>query len=123
MKHINFAVMSIDQLVDRFAEIGIAQYDALLYDQLSKFKKLYWQMDSVDKELRSRGRQARLALLPLYQHPNIQVRLKAAVHTLGVAPDAARNILRIIKESGWLPQAGDAGMLLRSLDRGEYKPD
>jgi hypothetical protein len=115
--------MTVDRLVECFADIGIAQYDALLYDEISKFKKLYWQMDAVDKELRGRGLQARLALLRLYDHPNIQVRMKAAVHTLGVAPDAARHILQVISDSGWLPQAGDAGMLLGGFERGEYKPD
>jgi hypothetical protein len=80
-------------------------------------------MTAVDEELRARGREARLALLTLYDHPNMQVRVKAAIKTLGVAPEAARKVLEAIRASKWQPQAMDAGMILRGLDDGEYKPD
>jgi hypothetical protein len=115
--------MTIDQLVERFAEIGIAQDEALLYDEYSKFNRLYDQMDAVDRALRSRGPDARLALLRLYNHPNMQVRLQAAKWTLGIAPDAARKLLLWISESNWHPQAGDAGMCLSNLEEGIFKPD
>lgn len=68
--------------VDRFAEIGIAQDQALLYDEHKKFNRLFSEMNDVDQELRRRGLQARLALLKLFDHPNMQVRLKAAKRTL-----------------------------------------
>jgi hypothetical protein len=62
-------------------------------------------------------------VLTLYDHPNMQVRVKAAIKTLGVAPEAARKVLEAIRASKWQPQAMDAGMILRGLDDGEYKPD
>jgi hypothetical protein len=80
-------------------------------------------MDATEKELRRRGREARLALLRLYDHPNMQVRLNAAKRTLGIAPDAARRVLQAISDSKWQPQAMDAGMSLWNLDRGVFKPD
>lgn len=40
--------MSIDQLVARFAEIGIAQDEAILYDEHAKYRRLYRQMDEVE---------------------------------------------------------------------------
>jgi len=123
MKPISLATMTVEQLIDRFAEIGIAQDQALFYDEHAKFIRLYGQMDAVDEELRARGRDARVALLDLYTHPNIQVRLKAAVRTLGVAPVEARRIIQEIKASEWMPQALDAGMTLRGLDDGTFKPD
>lgn len=115
--------MTVDQLVDRFAEIGIAQYDAAMGGATREFNQLYGQMDAIDKELRARGQQARLALLRLYDHPNIQVRLQAASFTLGIAPAVARKVIETISQSGWFPQAGDAGMALWSLDEGIFKPD
>ena len=115
--------MTIDQLVARFAEIGIAQDEALLYDEHKKFRLLYSQMDEVDKELRRRGPEARLALIQLFDHPNMQVRLQAAKWSMGIAPDAARQVIESISESNWFPQAGDAGMTLWSLDEGIFKPD
>lgn len=47
--------MTVDQLVDRFAEIGVAQDTAELMGVISKFNKLYRQMREVDTELRARG--------------------------------------------------------------------
>ncbi len=56
---------TVDQLVDRFAEIGIAQDQALLYDEPQKFNRLFSEMNELDQELRRRGQHARLALLRL----------------------------------------------------------
>jgi hypothetical protein len=115
--------MTVDQLVDRFAENCIAQYPAIMGGATSEYRRLYNQMDLIDNELRNRGLDARLALLRLYGHPNIQVRLRAATRTLGIAPVAARKVIEDVKQSGWFPQAGDAGMTLRNLDEGIFKPD
>ncbi len=123
MKKPNLSSMSLDELVDRFAEIGVQQDDALWDGKYAKFGALYKQMDQIDSELKLRGTDARRALLRLYTHPNIQVRLKAAVRTLAVAPEVARRALEAIANSRLYPQAGDAGMLLEGLDDGTFKPD
>jgi len=123
MKQAKLEKMTTDQLVTRFAEIGIAQDQAELMGEIGKFNRLYRQMDATEKELRRRGREARPALLRLYDHPNMQVRLNAAKRTLGIAPDAARRVLQAISDSKWQPQAMDAGMSLWNLDRGVFKPD
>jgi hypothetical protein len=115
--------MSIDQLVERFIEIGIAEYDAIELGQSKKHNRLYDQMDAVENELKSRDGDARSALIPLYDHPNPHVQLMAAKATLAIAPEAARNALRAIKERRWHPhQAMDAGMCLWTLDEGIFKP-
>lgn len=82
--------MTTGQLVQRFAEIGVAQDQALLYERRVEYRRLFRQMNAIDSELRRRGAAARAALLPLYGHPNVQVRLKAAIKTLVLAPDLAR---------------------------------
>ncbi len=123
MKPVAFEKLTIDQLVDRFAEIGIAQDQALLYDEHKKFNRLFSEMNDVDQELRRRGLQARLALLKLFDHSNMQVRLKAAKRTLGVAPEKARHVIEEIKKAQWFPQALEAGMTLSNLDSGFFKPD
>lgn len=79
-------------------------------------------MDEVDRELRARGREARLELLRLFEHESMQVRLKAATRTLTVAPVRARTVLEAIRASQYHPQALDAGMLIRGLDDGTFKP-
>ncbi|MGH6838729.1 MAG: DUF2019 domain-containing protein [Methylocella sp.] len=123
MKQAKLEQMTVDDLVERFAEIGVAQDHAELMGEMGKFNRLFDQMNDVDQELRKRGLQARLALLRLYDHPNMQVRMNAAKSTLGVAPDAARKVIQAIYDSKWYPQALDAGMSLRNLDSGVFKPD
>jgi len=120
MKHLRR--LTVDQLVDRFADIGVAQDKATLADDIALFNRLFAQMEAVEAELKARGGDQRRALLRLFHHPNMQVRLTAAKATLAVAPDAARRMLREIADSGWGPQAGDAGMSLWNLEQGIFKP-
>jgi len=123
MKRLKLDSLSVDELVERFAVICVAQDQALFDDAYAKFNRLYKEMDAVEKEIRARGVDARLALLKLYTHPNMQVRVQVAKCTLGVAPQAARQLLEAIAGSAWYPQAGDAGMSLDNLDAGIFKPD
>jgi hypothetical protein len=114
---------TLAELVDRFAEIGVAQDRALLYNEISKFNALFNQMRAVDGELRTRGPVARQALVRLFNHPNIQVRLQAAKWSLAIAPQAGRQVIEEINKSQWFPQALEAGMTLRNLDDGIFIPD
>jgi cytochrome c oxidase assembly protein Cox11 len=114
--------MSVDQLVARFADIGVEQDDAILKDDNRRFRRLYREMDDIEKELQLRPGDQRRALMALYRHANMQARLNAAKATLAVAPEQARAMLESIAASSWQPQAGDAGMTLSNLDRGIFKP-
>jgi hypothetical protein len=122
MKKVNPSDMTTKDLVDRFAQIGRAQDQALLGGQIAKFNRLYAQMAEISTELKGRPGDERKALMALYDFPNMQVRLKAAIHTLAVSPIEARGQLQSIADSKWFPQAGDAGMSLWNLDRGVFKP-
>jgi hypothetical protein len=93
MKATTFASLSVDELVDRFTQISIAQSEALLCDEVERFNKLFRQMDSVSKELKRRDGDARRALMRLYGHPNLHVRLNAAKETLAVAPEFLRSAI------------------------------
>jgi ParB-like chromosome segregation protein Spo0J len=114
--------MSIDQLVQRFVEIGIAQDDASLRENISQYNRLFDRMQDVVQELKRRDGDQRRALIALLEHPNFQVRLKAAMATLAIVPRAARQTLETIRAANWQPQSMDAGMTLRDLDRGTFKP-
>jgi hypothetical protein len=119
---LRLADMSNEALVHRFTEICVEQDKAELEDKISKFNKLFKQQLEIEAELRNRGLEARLNLLKLYEHPNMQVKLQAAKATLAVAPKEARRMIESIAESPWMPQAGDAGMCLWALDEGISKP-
>jgi hypothetical protein len=114
--------MTADQLVDRFTSVALNQDEALLDNDTARFNRLYGEMDDIKSELKSRAGDQRRALLVLYDHPNAQVRLKAAIATLALEPERARAALVHVREYDDGSQALDAGMTLLSLDRGEFKP-
>lgn len=111
-----------EQLVELFARIALKQYDAIEGGDNVRFNTLFKQMDDVSNELKLRAGDQRRMLTALFAHGNSQVRLKAAVHTLAVAPMDARAELESIARLKWEYQAGDAGMTLSLLDDGTFKP-
>lgn len=122
MKRVNVSKMTTDQLVQLFADLAVQQDAALLYRAQREVNKIFWRLEEIESELKSRPGDQRSALLPLYSHKNMQVRVKAAKATLAIAPEAARAQLEAIRASGWQPQALEAGMSIGSLDEGIYKP-
>jgi hypothetical protein len=122
MKRVNLSAMTSEQLVQLFADLAVQQDAALLYRAQREVNRLYDKIERIKTELKSRPGDQRSALLALYNHKNMQVRVKAAKATLAIAPDAARALLEAIKASGWQPQALDAGMCLWNLETGVFKP-
>jgi len=115
-------IPNADQLVKQFAALAIRQDTMLLERDIAEVNRLYDRLQDVANELKARPGDQRTALLVLYEHSNMQVRLKAAKATLAVAPTAAREQLEAIKASKWQPYAGEAGMSLRNLDSGVFRP-
>jgi hypothetical protein len=115
-------VASVQELVERFLSVSLAQYDALYVVDTKKYNRLYAMMVDIRHELKHREGDQRRALLPLLDHPNIQVRLKAAITLLAVAPDLARKALAGARDSGILPQCADASSILEAFDNGSYVP-
>lgn len=115
--------LSTKELVDRFAELCVAQNQAMLYSDSAKVNRLIKQMWVVEDELKSRPGDQRRALLALFNHENPQVRLMAARANLAIMPEAARKVVETIADGPKIPQAGDAGMTISNLDSGLYKPD
>lgn len=123
MKKIELSSMSTVQLVEKFAAIARKQDQALLANATAKYNRLYDRMGEVVDELKSRPGDQRRELAKLYEFPSVQVRLKAAIHTLAVTPFEARNQLEAIAEMHWFPQTADALGMLRAMDQGRYVPD
>jgi len=114
--------MSVPQLVEEFVAIGLAQYEANVGNDVSKYNKLFRKMSAIIAELGSRPGDERSAFLALYEYPNLQVQLAAARATLALAPARARALIETIAASGDYTYAGDAGMCLVALDQGIFKP-
>jgi hypothetical protein len=113
---------SVQELVARFVSIGLAQYDAAYVVDTKKYNRLFGRMRDVVSELKRREGDQRRALLPLLDHPNVQVRMKAAHALLAISPILARKAFESVRETEIFPQAMDAGMTLRALDNGTYVP-
>jgi hypothetical protein len=115
--------LTVDELVAEFAEICLVQDKELRSFRLHKRPELFHRIVAIVDELRRRGRDARLALTRLYDHPCTQARLKAAKYTLAVAPVPARQVLEKIEKFGHTPQRAEAGFTLQHLDEGKLKPE
>lgn len=122
MRRLDIKTMSVDGLVQKFATIAMEQDQALLIEDVTKFNRLYGEMEIIRSELKNRPGDQRAALMPLLRHNNIQVRLKAAITTLAVAPDPSKSVLEKIALSKCYPQAADAGFILQGLEDGSYRP-
>ena len=122
MKRIQPQDMTVDQLVQRFTELAVEQDNALLGFDTKEAIRIFWLITAISDELKSREGDQRHALLPLYTHPNPQVRVKAAKATLAIAPHAGRAVLQAIVDAKIDPQRLEAGMSLWNLETGVYKP-
>jgi len=123
MTRVNVSVLSHEQLVERFVAIALEQdYINRMDEPVSEYNRLYDLMEEVERELKSRPEDGRHALIPLLDHDNAHVRLKAAIATLALTPEAARAALQALDDRNRPPEAGDARGMLRALDEGRYVP-
>jgi hypothetical protein len=114
--------MTTQQLAERFLQIALQQYEALQKMQTAKHNRLYDVMEDVKSELKQRPGDQRSALLPLLNHTNAQVRLKAAYTLLAVSPNRAKRALESVRDSRIVPQSVNAGFMLDALADGSYVP-
>jgi hypothetical protein len=133
---IHLETAAVENLVARFAALALEQYEAMEYNFAFAFEgekikaarkqqhvnRLYRELKAIEDELKRRTGDQRRVLVELLRHPNEHVRLKAATALLAVAPEAARRELERIAAPRIGPQAGAAGMLLASIDRGDFIP-
>ena len=118
----NLSVLSNEDIVQRFEQLCIEQYDAMEREELGRVNRLVWRIHDLVMELKSRSGDQRRLLRRFFGHPNMQVRLSAAHANLAVDYPAARREIQDIADSKWGPQCGDAGMTLLNLDNGIYRP-
>jgi 5-bromo-4-chloroindolyl phosphate hydrolysis protein len=114
--------LTTQQLVERFLQIALQQYDALQKGKTADHNRLYDIMEDVKSELKQRPGDQRNALLPLLDHTNAQVRLKAAYTLLAISPIRAKKALETVRDSRIAPQSVNAGFMLEALADGSYVP-
>jgi len=112
-----------NELIRRFSIAAREMGAAVLDSGTSAANKKFQIMWDVDLILRSRGKAARLKLLPLLEEKDRFVRYYAAKKLLGLVPTRARAEIAWNAEHWFDALAGDAKGLLRAFDSGQYKPD
>ena len=122
MNQLVLTSLTVEQLVDLFAASALGQDDAMMARQYDLYNQLFDDLEGIRIELRSRPGDARHALLPLLGHDNPQVRLKAAIFVLAIAPEAGRRALQTIVDHEGYPHRGRAWGILDSLDKGQFVP-
>ncbi|WP_045368030.1 DUF2019 domain-containing protein [Methyloceanibacter caenitepidi] len=123
MTRIDLKKLTLEELVERFVALSLAEEDAVLYgDSSDYYNQLFRKEQAVVGELRSRPQDARRVLTTLYNHDSQWVRMNAAKNTLALAPDQALRVLQAIEASKLQPYAGHAGMTLWTLEEGIFKP-
>ena len=122
MKPRSLHELSVPELIERFTTACLGEFQAELESDIAKQNRFVRQSMGVADELKNRPGDQRSALIKLYDHPNVQVRLNAARLTLAVAPAAARAVIQVIKDSKQYPQAMDAGMCLWTIEQGIFTP-
>lgn len=122
MTRIDAKKFTVAELVGQFTAIALEQDRAIFDDKTARYNRLYRQMTAILLELKSRPGDQRRALVPLLEHPNVQVRLKAGIATLTLAPDEARFALQSIWDHKEFPQAAYEKGILKSMDEGRYVP-
>ena len=114
--------LSSEQIVRRFEQLCIEQYDAMEREEQARVNRLVWRVYALEMELKSRQGDQRRLLMKLFGHPNMQVRLAAAHANLAVDYLSARRELQAIVAEKWYPQAMDAGITIENIDTGFYRP-
>jgi hypothetical protein len=112
-----------DALIEEYIRISIEQGDAIIYLEDDTYNRLFKIRMQIERELQRRPGDDRHRLLPLYDHPNIQVRLNAASATRVLAPAEARKTIEAIAALPYSPITADAGMALVAWDKGIWKPE
>ena len=115
--------MTTAQLVEAFIRLSKKRGAAILDSDNRSANCMFQAMQAVDRVLRLRGKEARLALLPLLDNKERFVRYFAANYMLGLTPDRARSVIEEIAKFKFDALCLEAGMCLYALDKGIVKPD
>jgi hypothetical protein len=100
--------LTTDELVERFVALSIEENET--EGGIEEVDRVYWLIDSAERELEAREGDQRSALLPLYTHSDAAVRYRAATATRELAPALSRSRLLAIDDPEWSPEPDESGL-------------
>jgi|SRR5690242_2824162 len=118
MKAPDFVSLSNEQLAQQFAELSLQEFDAELGSNTKAVIRLARARIAISSTLKARTPDGRIALVPLLDHKNPQVRLNAAESLAGLDRDRAVATLRDLHRSAPSAQRGAAGVALHLIEKG-----
>ena len=114
---------TVQQLVDFFCDIALAQFETRFEDEgVPEYNRLYKELLAIEAELKSRPGDQRHALVPLHKHENSEVKLKAAIATYAVDPGGSWAVFEWLDKWDVPPPAALARGMMRAIREGTYKP-
>jgi hypothetical protein len=111
----NLTKYAVQELLDQFRNVCLAQYDTYITGKVNKYNKLQDSLLDITREFKRRGIEERRALLTLFADKNPQVRLQAAKSVYSVSPVEAKACLEEIAAAKLPDQSLSAGMTLWRL--------
>jgi len=120
MKRVLLRTLTDDDLIGEFITRATTLGEAINYwlPAVKASKRLV----QIEKEMKLRGRQFRIKLIPLLEAQDRIIRYYAARELLALVPERSRQIVEENSRQGDAI-AGDAGMLLYTIDSGIYTPE
>jgi hypothetical protein len=113
-------IATIDELVAAYATAAGVHGNAVVVGDYKKANPAADQIAAIYRELRDRGRNAQLSVLPLLKDPDAGVRAWAAAHALEFSPtDGERVLEELARDSGML--GFSAQMALREWRQGTLR--
>ena len=121
MKNVDYTGMTNEELIKIFVESSAAQHEAALFDP--KTYNLHADLiRPAGRELWHRGPATYAILIPLLDHPNVGVRLNAAIGCLRIAPKKAVSVLEALAAQNGAAESHHADRVLGRWHRGEFPP-
>lgn len=112
---------SIGNLVRLYLKSSQDLFELIVMADVEATNKKVDVLGQVWSELRSRGRDALSAFLPLLTHEHQFVRVRVALVCLEIAPEKAIAVLEDIKKNGFGIIAAEANFALLLWRSGEFK--
>ena len=122
MKNFDPKTASVDELIARFLELSIEQYEMEMSGHGTRRNRAVRARFAVEDALQERDGDARRLLVRFYEHANVQVQCNAASATLALFPEEARRRLEHIRRWTAGVTKLEAGMRLWAIDTGRYVP-
>jgi hypothetical protein len=117
----DYSMTATSDLVQNFAKMASDRGSALRVAAPRKANALYRQMVEIYRELRRRGKEAQVQMLPLLRDENTDIRISVACFALEFEPEDASAVLEKIEREERNLLGFTAEMVLKQWKEGKIR--